>query len=100
MRIYEVIKSPVVSEKALNLKDQSLGTGQLVTFRVDRRAKKTEIKNAVERLLNVKVSSVNTANYKGKEVRRGRYIGKKSSWKKAYVTLAPGYTVDDYLNSL
>ncbi len=100
MKFYEVIKSPLVSEKALNLRDRSLNVGQLVAFRVDRRSKKADIKNAVEKLFNVKVRSVNTANCKGKTVRRGRYVGKKSDWKKAYVTLAPGYNIEDYLNSL
>ncbi|QUV99240.1 50S ribosomal protein L23 [Chloracidobacterium sp. MS 40/45] len=100
MKFYEVIKSPLVSEKALNLRDQSLNAGQLVAFRVDKKSKKADIKNAVEKLFNVKVRSVNTANCKGKTVRRGRYVGKKSDWKKAYVTLAPGYSIEDYLNSL
>ncbi|QUV84437.1 50S ribosomal protein L23 [Chloracidobacterium aggregatum] len=100
MKFYEVIKSPLVSEKALNLRDSSPNAGQLVAFRVDRRSKKADIKNAVEKLFNVKVRSVNTANCKGKTVRRGRYVGKKSDWKKAYVTLAPGYNIEDYLNSL
>lgn len=100
MKFYEVIKSPLVSEKALKLRDQISSEGQLVTFRVDRKSKKADIKNAVEKLFNVKVSSVNTASCKGKTVRRGRYVGKKSDWKKAYVTLAPGYSIEDYLNSL
>jgi len=100
VKIYEVIKSPLVTEKALNLKDQPTGTGQVVTFRVDKKAKKTDIKKAVEAFFNVKVKSVNTANYKGKVIRRGRYKGKKSDWKKAYVTLAPGYSIEDYLTSL
>ncbi|MGQ9897566.1 MAG: 50S ribosomal protein L23 [Acidobacteriota bacterium] len=100
MEIYEVIKSPLVSEKALKLKEQIPNQGQLITFRVSKKSKKKDIKNAIEKLFNVKVKSVNTANYKGKIVRRGRYVGKKSDWKKAYVTLASGYSIEDYVNSL
>ncbi|AEP12239.1 Ribosomal protein L23 [Chloracidobacterium thermophilum B] len=100
MKIYEVIKSPLVSEKALNLRDQALNVGQLIVLRVNKKSKKIDIKNAVEKLFNVKVRSVNTASYRGKTVRRGRYVGKKSDWKKAYVTLAPGYSIEDYANSL
>jgi large subunit ribosomal protein L23 len=100
MKIYEVIKSPLVSEKALNLRDQALNVGQLIVLRVNKKSKKIDIKNAVEKLFNVKVRSVNTASYRGKTVRRGRHVGKKSDWKKAYVTLAPGYSIEDYANSL
>jgi large subunit ribosomal protein L23 len=100
MKIYEVIKSPLVSEKALNLRDQALNVGQLIVLRVNKKSKKIDIKNAVEKLFNVKVRSVNTASYRGKTVRRGRYVGKKSDWKKAYVILAPGYSIEDYANSL
>ncbi|MCS7080030.1 MAG: 50S ribosomal protein L23 [Chloracidobacterium sp.] len=100
MDILSVIKSPVVSEKALVLKEQSASPSQVLTFRVHKKSTKLDIKRAVEFFFNVKVQSVNTANFRGKKVRRGRYQGKKSDWKKAYVTLAPGHVVGDYLESL
>ncbi len=100
MNIYEVIKSVIVSEKALNLKERSPGTNQVITLRVNRASNKADIKNAVEAFFNVKVDSVNTINYLGKKVRRGRISGKKSDWKKAYVRLAAGYSISDYLEAL
>lgn len=100
MNILRVIKSPLVSEKALHLKDRNSSAGQVLTFRVDANSNKLDIKRAVEFFLNVKVVAVNTSNYKGKIVRRGRSKGKKSDWKKAYVTLAPGYIIEDYLEAL
>ena len=67
-----------------------------LTFRVDRRATKPEIKNAVESIFQVKVDAVHTANYLGKMARRGRHEGRKPSWKKAYVTLKHGEKPVDY----
>jgi large subunit ribosomal protein L23 len=86
MDIYNVIKEPHIAEKG-NLQKESFNQ---VTFKVDRRANKVEIKKAVERMFKTKVLDVKTMNLKGKKRRVGRNIGKRSDWKKAIVRLAPG----------
>ena len=63
-------------------------------FQVSRDATKIEIKQAVEKMFEVHVSSVNTMNIMGKERRVGRSVGKRSDWKKAIVTLAEGEVID------
>ncbi len=88
--VWDIIKSPVITEKALVAKEESQDTGQLLSFRVDRRATKPEIKSAVETIFQVKVDRVRTINFMGKMARRGRFEGRKPSWKKAYVTLKQG----------
>jgi large subunit ribosomal protein L23 len=94
--VWDIIKSPVITEKALMAKEESQDRRQLLTFRVDRRATKPEIKSAVESIFQVKVHQVRTINYMGKTARRGRYEGRKPSWKKAYVTLMHGQQAVDY----
>jgi len=84
----DVIIAPVVSEKSYNLIDEGK-----YTFLVDPRSNKTEIKNAVEAIFDVKVSSVNTANRQGKTRRTRTGIGKKKDTKRAIVTLREG-TID------
>jgi large subunit ribosomal protein L23 len=88
-RVYQVIVSPVVTEKATRLNEFSQ-----VTFRVALDATKPEIKAAVEKLFGVTVEAVNTVVMKGKTKRfRGRE-GKRSDWKKAVVRLQAGQTID------
>jgi large subunit ribosomal protein L23 len=88
-RHYDVIVSPVITEKATALSEQNK-----VVFRVSPDATKTAIKAAVERLFDVKVVSVNTLVTKGKEkIFRGRK-GRRSDVKKAVVTLAEGQSID------
>ena len=88
-RMYQVIVSPVVTEKATRLNELSQ-----VTFRVALDATKPEIKAAVEKLFSVKVEAVNTVVMKGKTKRfRGRE-GRRSDWKKAIVKLQAGQTID------
>ena len=70
--VWDIIKSPVITEKALVAKEESQDRRQLLTFRVDQRATKPEIKNAVETIFQVKVDQVRTAQYLGKMARRGR----------------------------
>ena len=84
--IYQIIKQPLITEKANLLKEKE----NKVSFVVDRGANKAEIKEAVERLLKVKVLKVQVSNMKGKPRRIGRTMGKRSDWKKAVVTLRPG----------
>ena len=93
---WDIIKSPVITEKALIAKEETQDKRQLLTFRVDRHATKPEIKSAVERIFQVKVDHVHTTNYMGKTARRGRYEGRKPSWKKAFVTLKQGEKPVDY----
>ena len=88
-RHYDVILSPVVTEKATAASENNK-----VVFKVRLDATKTEIKNAVEKLFTVKVTRVNTLTRKGKnKVFRGR-PGKQGDVKKAIVTLAEGQTID------
>lgn len=98
--VWDIIKAPVITEKALVAKEESEESGQLLTFRVDRRATKPEIKSAIERIFGVQVAAVRTLNYEGKKTRirggRSRQEGRKPSWKKAYVKLKAGEKPFDY----
>jgi large subunit ribosomal protein L23 len=94
--VWDIIKSPVITEKALLAKELTEEGKQLLTFRVDKHATKPEIKSAVESIFQVKVDQVRTINYMGKMARRGRHEGRKPSWKKAYVTLKQGERPLDY----
>lgn len=93
--VWDVIKGPVITEKALTMKDEPESMGrfgnerQILTLKVDTRATKSEIKQAVERILGVKVERVRVANYRGKmkRVPTRREMGRRRDWKKAYVTL-------------
>ena len=88
-RMYEVIRSPLITEKTTNGSEH----GQ-VTFRVASDATKPEIKQAIEGLFKVKVKAVNTVTVKGKsKVFRGR-AGMRSDWKKAIVSLVEGHKID------
>jgi len=86
MNVYSVIKGPYLTEKGDLLQENS---GKAV-IKVDRKANKVEIKEAVEQVFNVKVASVRIVNVRGKEKRVGRYMGRTSDWKKAYITLKEG----------
>jgi len=85
-RLLQVILAPVISEKATMLADKR----EQVIFRVATSATKPEIKAAVELLFKVQVKDVKVANVKGKNKRFGRFNGRRSDWKKAYVCLKPG----------
>lgn len=89
-RIYLVLKAPLISEKATRVAEKF---NQFV-FKVAPDATKLEIKKAVEQLFSVKVRSVQTVNYQGKEKRFGRFVGRRSNWKKAYVCLEPDQNID------
>ena len=73
--IWDIVKSPVITEKALIAKEETQDRRQLLTFRVDRHATKPEIKSAVETIFQVQVDQVRTLNFMGKMARRGRYEG-------------------------
>ena len=85
----EIIKAPVVTEKTNNLASENV-----YVFKVDKKANKTEIKQAVEKLFNVKVESVNTVNVRPKKKRVGRYVGKTNKVKKAIVKLSEGSSIE------
>ena len=84
----EIIKAPVITEKSAALAQE----GKYV-FKVDPKANKTEIKQAIEKIFNVKVESVNTSNSHPKKRRVGRYTGMTNKYKKAIVKLAKGSTI-------
>jgi len=90
MIIYDVIKKPLVTEKTATEKDAN----NVVAFVVNRDANKIEIKQSVEKLFKVEVTAVKTINVAGKTKRVGKNLGKRSNWKKAYVTLKEGSTID------
>lgn len=87
---YIIIESPLVTEKSV------AGTEHgKYTFRVCKTANKIEIADAIEKIFNVKVDSVNTLTVKGKKKRIGRHPeGKSADWKKAVVTLKPGQSIE------
>jgi large subunit ribosomal protein L23 len=99
---WEILKSPVVTEKSVLLKEATSeeGDAQVLTFRVDKKADKDEIRAAVEEIFGVKVAKIRTVNYEGKMKRRGRYEGRRASWKKAYVTLKAGEPLVDYAEAI
>jgi large subunit ribosomal protein L23 len=104
--VWEILKSPVVTEKSVILKEDSTEEnsgrkqGQVLTFRVDKKASKVDIKGAVEEIFNVKVAAVRTVQYDGKVKKRGRIEGRRAGFKKAYVTLRKGEPMVDYAEAI
>jgi len=88
--LFRIIEAPLITEKGTLLNEDQ----NQVLFRVPRSANKTEIRQAVEKLFDVKVVKVRTLNFLGKERRVGRIVGRRPAWKKAYVTLAEGQSID------
>ena len=95
MKEYDIIKRPIITEKSSILREKF----NQVVFEVDLKANKREIKEAVEKLFNVKVKKVRTMIVRGKRRRLGFYEGKRPNWKKAIVTLAPGSKIDFFEGS-
>jgi large subunit ribosomal protein L23 len=85
-----ILLRPLMTEKSMQQKDDL----NAVTFQVAVDANKVEIRQAVERVFNVKVADVRTANREGKWKRMGRFEGRRASWKKAVVTLMPGHKIE------
>jgi large subunit ribosomal protein L23 len=104
--VWEILRSPIVTEKSVLLKEDSTDEdsdrkqGQVLTFRVDNKATKPEIKSAIEEIFNVKVARVRTVQYEGKLKRRGRQEGRRPNYKKAYVTLKKGEPMVDYAEAI
>ncbi|MGI6329331.1 MAG: 50S ribosomal protein L23 [Bacilli bacterium] len=88
--ILEIIKGPIVTEKATELKNNQ---GKYI-FKVEEKANKIQIKQAIEKRFAVKVKEINVLNVKPKTKRVGRYVGKTNKYKKAIVTLVEGNQID------
>jgi large subunit ribosomal protein L23 len=93
MKLTDVIRRPLVTEKTTLLRED----GRTVVFVVAREANKIDVRRAVEKLLGARVDDVRTANTQGKLKRQGRFVGRRSDWKKAYVTLKAGEKLPDFL---
>ncbi len=87
MRVQEILRRPLITEKSTELRDAR----NIVAFVVDSRANKIEVRRAVEaQFEGVKVAEVRIVNMHGKVRRQGRFVGRRPDWKKAYVRLAEG----------
>ena len=90
MEDFDVIVRPLITEQGMHFANVK----GAYSFEVNKKANKTEIRNAVEKVYGVKVHKVRTANHVGKRRRRGRTFGTTSSWKKAVVYLEPDHHID------
>jgi large subunit ribosomal protein L23 len=93
MKLTDVIRRPLITEKTSIQRED----GRTLVFQVALSANKVEIRRAIEQLLGAKVDSVRTGIAHGKEKRQGRYAGRRSDWKKAYVTLREGEKMPEFL---
>ena len=92
MNIHSILIKPVVTEKGMTKREEE----RTLCFQVALDANKIQVKQAVEKLFNVQVEQVRTANFEGKLRRRGRFAAYRSDWKKAYVKLMPGQKVPEF----
>jgi large subunit ribosomal protein L23 len=93
MRLTDVIRKPLITEKTSIQRED----GRTIVFHVAAGANKIEIKRAIEQLLGAKVASVRTAIAHGKVKRQGRFAGRRSDWKKAYVRLREGEKMPEFM---
>ena len=93
MKLTDVIRRPLITEKTTVMRENT----QTLVFEVARDANKIDIARAVESLLGSKVESVRTSLAHGKMKRQGRYVGRRSDWKKAYVKLRDGEKLPEFL---
>jgi large subunit ribosomal protein L23 len=93
---YEIVEKPIITEKGIDVKERA----RTLVFRVNAHANKVEIKAAVESIFKVKVESVHTARFHGKIRRRGRTMGQRPDWKKAYVKLEAGQKMPEYAETV
>ncbi|MEW5984406.1 MAG: 50S ribosomal protein L23 [Acidobacteriota bacterium] len=93
MNITDVIRRPLITEKTSIIRED----GRTIVFQVAARANKIDIKRAVETLLGTKVAEVRTSISHGKVKRQGRFAGRRSDWKKAYVRLRDGEKLPEFL---
>ena len=90
MQTYQVLRRPIITERATALQERL----NQVVFEVARKANKNQIRDAVESIYGVRVDKIRTMIVPGKLKRRGRDVGKRPNWKKAIVTLREGDTID------
>jgi len=93
MKLTFLISGPVITEKTTVMRED----GRTIVFQVAKDANKIEIRRAVETLLGAKVDSIRTSIAHGKVKRQGRFAGRRSDWKKAYVKLAEGAKIPEFL---
>jgi large subunit ribosomal protein L23 len=93
MKLTDVIRRPLITEKTSLLRED----GRTIVFQVATGANKIEIKRAIEVLLGAKVESIRTSISHGKIKRQGRFSGRRSDWKKAYVKLREGAKMPEFL---
>ena len=93
MKLTDIIRRPLVTEKTSIQRED----GRTLVFHVAPGANKIEIKQAIEKLLGSKVESIRTSIAHGKVKRQGRFAGRRSDWKKAYVKLAEGAKIPEFL---
>lgn len=101
--VWDILVSPVITEKSVILKEETSDDeelGQILTFRVNKKAGKEDIRGAIEEIFGVKVARVRTMHYKGKVKGRGRIVGRRPNWKKAYITLKKGEAHVDYAEAI
>lgn len=89
-RLYKIVLAPVISEKSTMASE----TSNQVVFKVVTTATKVEVRDAVEKMFDVKVDNVRVLNVKGKTKRTRFGLGRRNDWKKAYVRLAAGQEID------
>ena len=93
MKLTEVIRRPITTEKTTVLRED----GRTLVFQVAKNANKIDVRRAVETLFGSKVASVRTSVAHGKMKRQGKYVGRRSDWKKAYVKLREGEKLPEFL---
>jgi large subunit ribosomal protein L23 len=93
MKITEIIRRPIVTEKSVELRERA----DTLVFQVAKDATKIEIRNAVEKLFGTKVAEVRTSVAHGKVKRQGKFMGRRADWKKAYVRLRAGEKLPDFV---
>ena len=93
MKLTDVIRRPLITEKTTVIRDD----GRTLVFQVANDANKIDIRRAVEKLLGSKVQSVRTSLAHGKFKRQGKFVGRRSDWKKAYVKLRDGEKIPEFL---
>ena len=93
MKLTDVIRRPLITEKTSIQRED----GKTIVFEVATAANKIQIKQAIEKLLGAKVANIRTSIAHGKFKRQGRFVGQRSDWKKAYVTLREGEKMPEFL---
>ena len=93
MKLTEVIRRPIITEKTTLIRED----GGTLVFQVAMDANKIDVRRAVETLFGSKVASVRTSVTHGKMKRQGKYVGRRSDWKKAYVKLRDGEKLPEFL---